>query len=104
MCDQLTTGERVSGRIGGRQALTRLRDPRFYGVTEKQLRHVEVKTKFCPTDFQDFEKEWTTGVRRLKQYGGSISGGTLHADEDGNLCGGWASMSQFLSESDTDSD
>ena len=82
----------------------RLKDTRFYGVTEKQLRHVEVKTKFCSTDFRDFEKEWTTGVRRLKQYGGSISGGTLHADEDGNLCGGWASMSQFLSESDTDSD
>ena len=81
----------------------RLKDPRFYGVTEKQLRHVEVKTKFCPTDSQDFEKEWTTGVRRLKQYGGSINFGTLHADEDGNLCGGWVSMSQFLSESDTDS-
>ena len=35
----------------------RLKDTRFYGVTEKQLRHVEVKTKFYPTDFKDFEKE-----------------------------------------------
>ena len=78
-------------------------------MTEKQLRHVEVKTSFCDTDRisligtgGNFKREWSTGVRRLKAYGGSFRNeSTPVADEYGRIVG-FESLSQFLDESDSD--
>jgi hypothetical protein len=99
----------------------RLRDSYSYGVTEKQLRHVEVKTTICESDFGHHPTTWLgnhsfgDGLRRLKPYGLYGLNHTrgpyrlkpqqqiLLTDEHGRI-NGFRSMSAFLSESETESD
>ena len=73
----------------------RLMDPRFYGVTEEDLREVSVKTQMWDTG--TVCREWARGARRLQRYGGHMGQGAnngggmgaLFADEDGDPYGGW---------------
>ena len=52
----------------------RLRDPRFYGVTDEDLSNCVVKTQFW--DGQD--GQWATGTRLLKRYSGRFVSSDSH--------------------------
>ena len=57
----------------------RLKDPRFYGVTDEELGDRVVKTKFWDQDISTGSSGlWQYGTRPLMRYGGRIGTSKSH--------------------------